>query len=201
MWYKCGERCIFVVKYHSKLMKSEKQVSREVYLRNLATSVLTLLRSSINSNNAKIGKLELDITEEPADQLFKDRCRREIERLKERVEDTQKFFEHVKAFEIEGKPVKDKKPYMSLNRAIGFCILLMERDGYIQKDLPKAQLKAEVTKHFPTTSAHNIYVLLRANGLEDNETHKKCNLTLDHARKFSSDYEYGLTLLSRKTGH
>lgn len=160
------------------------------FIKNMINGYMNLYRTTISDNNAKIRKLEADIADEPADQLFKDRCGRNIKTLIDRNEKIKDFIDYVIKYEIDGVPVrKIKKSYKSLTRARGFCLLLLQKNEIIPKDLTKAELMKLSKEYFPEQSDQKMYILLLG----------KNYLTLDQAQKYQLDYDHGLTLFSLKT--
>lgn len=170
------------------MTKSEK--SEEKYMKNLTSSVISILVSARNGSQAKIGQLEISIAEEPNDEPAKDRWRRDISRLRQRIEYTQQLIDHINKFEVNGQPVRYKKSYKSLLRARGFCILMMQDKGYLPKHLEKTELMLKTGEIFPDQSKQKMYLQLKID---------PC-LTLADKVKYPADYEYGLTLFKLKTG-
>jgi hypothetical protein len=156
----------------------------------MVQSFLTPIVLTRNSNESEIGRQEIEIANEPDDELFRNRCRRKIDELKKINEDIQQFIDYVQKYEINSTPVgKKKKPCKSLTRARGFCILLMQDSGFLPGSLEKTELMRKTGELFPGQSKQKMYQLLKIDP----------RLTLADKEKHPEDYAYGLTLFNQKT--
>lgn len=78
-----------------------------------------------------------------------------------------------------------QKEYKAIIRARAFCILLLMKDGKINKDAQKTELKNIISKYFPKQTGQSEYYLIRNKGF-----------SLTDKEKYKLDYEYGKKLFN-----